>query len=275
MTKAKFTVVIPSYNRAEFIEQAIESVLEQTYDKWKLLIIDDASTDDTVKKVEPYLKDERIRLVCLDRNQGISSVLNRALEEVDTEAFVQLDSDDWLDSDALRRFSKAMKEDPSAALYYGNVRMWAQRSSGKWKVIKRVRHRKFDNKYQFLCYMTYMLHPRCYRTEAVREVGGWETDDPYGGRIMEDRRMVLKLIERYPLHWINKTLYNRRKHRLQLTKKEDFQMRNQLRKELVSRSLSNWGNEYSPVFGYRGGLLIVKRLLHRKKSKMIQVREAQ
>lgn len=275
MTKAKFTVVIPSYNRAQYIERAIQSVLSQTYKKWKLLIIDDASTDHTWKQIEPFLKDDRIRLIALEKNVGISSVMNRALEEVDTEAFVQLDSDDWLDRDALRQFSKAMKKDPKAALYYGNVRMWLEQKNGRIKQIKTVRHRPFHTKYQFLCYMTYMLHPRCYRTEAVRDAGGWETDDPYDGRFMEDRRMVVKLIERHPIHWINKTLYNRMKHYQQLTNKEAFHIRNQLRKDLVNRSLRSWGNHYSPMFGYRGGLLIVKRLVPNKKQSNVQVGDAQ
>lgn len=275
MTKAKLTVVIPSYNRAEFIERAIRSVLSQTYKNWKLLIVDDSSTDDTEKRVEPYLKDNRIRFIALDKNVGISHVMNRALEEVDTEAFVQLDSDDWLDRDALRQFSKAMKRNPQAALYYGNVRMWVEQKYGRLKQFKTVRHRQFHTKYQFLCYMTYMLHPRCYRTEAVRNAGAWETNDEYDGRFMEDRRMVMKLIERHPVHWINKTLYNRIKHRQQLTNKEAFRIRNQLRKDLVNRSLRSWGNQYSPVFGYRGGLLIVKRLVINKKQSNVQVGDAQ
>lgn len=264
MGQANITVVITAYNRASYIEHAIRSVLKQTYAKWKLLIMDDASSDDTVARVQPYLHDKRIRLITLEKNEGISRVLNRALKEVDTEAFVQLDSDDWLEKTALKRFVKAMKRNPKAALYYGNVRMWREGRDGKWKPFKNIRHRPFHSKYQFLVYMTYMLHPRCYRTEAVRKVGGWETDDPNEGRLMEDRRMVVKLIEKYRVHWIDQFLYNRRKHRNQLTHQDAIQARNQLRRQLVIRSLKRWGNHYKPVFGYRGGLLIIKRLMPRK-----------
>ncbi|RXT13970.1 glycosyltransferase family 2 protein [Ammoniphilus sp. CFH 90114] len=267
MTDPTFTVVIPSYNRADFIEDAIQSVIRQTYKHWKLLIIDDASTDDTVERVEPYLSDERIRLIPLKENIGISQVMNRALKEVETEAFIQLDSDDWLEKDTLKQFSKAMKKRPKAVLVYGNIRMWHEKDHGKWKAMKIIRHRQFSNKYEFLTYMTYMLHPRCYRTESVRKVGGWEINDAYNGRIMEDRRMVLKLIERYPVYWIDRILYNRRKHRQQLTNKDAYQARNHLRKELVYSSLRRWGNRYSPVFGYRAGLLIVKKLRLRKNQK--------
>jgi glycosyltransferase involved in cell wall biosynthesis len=266
MTKAKFTVVIPTYNRADYIKEAIQSVLNQTYTRWKLLIIDDASTDDTVERVKPFLQDPRIELITIPTNQGISHVMNRALQEVQTEAFVQLDSDDWLQEDALLLFAKAMKKDPKAALYYGNIRMWKEDSKGQWRPVKVVRHRRFKDKYQFLIYMTYMLHPRCYRTKAVKKSGGWDTDDPYDGRIMEDRRMCVKLIEKNRFHWINKVLYNRRKHGNQLTGKDAYKKRNELRKKLVKKYLKKWGNKFRPEFQTRNGLLIVKRLVPLKKN---------
>jgi len=260
MTDARFTVVIPSYNRADYIEYAIRSVLYQNLRQWKLLIVDDASTDDTIERVRPYLADPRIRLLALPVNRGISHALNAALRHVDTEAFVQLDSDDWLEVDALEQFAKAMDLHPEAALYYGNIRMWKQNEDGYWGVSRIVRHRAFEDKYDFLVYMKYMLHPRCYRTASVRSVGGWDTNDPYDGRFMEDRRMCVKLIGKYRFYWIDRILYNRRRHARQLTSESSIPFRNRLRRELVLRTLEQWGNQYRPVFGYRKRWLIVKKL---------------
>ncbi|HJV44228.1 MAG TPA: glycosyltransferase family A protein [Bacillota bacterium] len=260
------TVVIPSYNRADYIGKAINSVIQQTTKKWKLLILDDASTDQTIEKVTPYLKDPRIQLIQLPENKGISHVLNKALQSIDTNYFVQLDSDDWLAKDTLAQFSRAFLRKPNAALYYGNVCLWFQQQDGKWIRKKLIKHRDFPNKYDFLIYLTYMLHPRCYRTEALRTVGGWDIDDEFGGRIMEDRRICTKLIEKYPFHWINKVLYHRRKHTLQLTNKSMYQARNKLRKELVQKYLFKWGNKYRADFGYRNGLLIVNRLIPNSKT---------
>lgn len=259
--KATFTVVIPTYNRASYIDKAIQSVMDQTFPHWKLLIIDDASTDDTVEKLQPYLENPNIRLLTLPENKGISHVLNLALQEIDTPYFIQLDSDDWLSKNTLACFHKESKKDPQAALLYGNIRMWKQRTDGKWNLFKSIRHRSFKTKYHFLVYMTYMLHPRCYRTKAVLDVGGWETTDPYGGRIMEDRRMVVKLMQKYRIRWIDQFLYHRRKHKKQLTDSEQYKARNELRRDLVIQSLQKWGNRFQPVFGYRRGLLIVKQLV--------------
>jgi glycosyltransferase involved in cell wall biosynthesis len=261
LTLPVITVVIPSYNRVNYICKAIESVKIQSYPAWKILIIDDASTDQTLKTIQPYFSDPRIQLIALPENKGISRVLNHALNEVDTDYFLQLDSDDWLEKTALARIAEAISEKPNAALYYGNVRMWEEREHGIYRKARVIHHRSFSTKYQFLSYMTYMLHPRCYRTAAVRAVGGWETDDPFEGRMMEDRRMCVKLIERYPFYWINQILYNRRKHRDQLTNRKSIQMRNQLRRQLVLRSLKKWGNHFEPEFGYRNGFLIVKKFI--------------
>lgn len=265
MIDPEFTVVIPCYNREKTLKTAVRSVQRQTYPHWKLLLIDDGSTDDSAKLI-PFLaeKDTRIRFKLLEKNRGISQVLNVALENVDTPYFVQLDSDDGFHQDTLKTLANAIrKADPRTGLFYANVKI-VQKFNGRWRLIRRVRHRPFDNKYDFLQYMTYMLHPRCYRTEAVRSVNGWDTDDAYQGRIMEDRRMCLKIINRYPVYWINRYLYFRRKHNGQLTDRESLHKRNDLRKQITLTSLYQWGNRYQPVFGYKNGWLIIRQFQKRK-----------
>lgn len=267
MSDSLITIVIPSYNRGQLIGKAINSVLGQrTKQPWKLLIIDDASTDDSLARIRSFLPNERIQLIALQQNKGISHVLNTALEHIETPYFVQLDSDDWLTCHAVEELTKAItRADKQTALFYGNMNIIRQSKKG-WKKIRYFRHRQFKNKYDFLMYLTYMLHPRMYRTEAVRKVGGWETNDPFRGRVMEDRRICLKLIEKYPFYWINKPLYNLRKHRYQLTQRKNIYKRNILRKKMIQFYLNKWGDKYKPVYTYRGGLLVIKKLVKKKKG---------
>lgn len=267
MKEALITVVIPCYNREKMIAKAIQSVMNQTAKTpWKLLIIDDASTDRSVEKIKSFLHDERIQLIQMEKNVGISSVMNKALDCVDTPYFVQLDSDDWLEKHTLREFTKAIKKvDHQTALFYGNMNI-VRRKRGGWKSTRYIRHRSFKDKYDFLQYLTYMLHPRLFRTEAVRQVGGWETHDPHDGRIMEDRRICLKLIEKYPFYWIDKPLYNRRKHQQQLTSRKSLKSRNIMRKQTIEFYLKKWGDEYKPIYQYRDGLLVIKKLVKKKKG---------
>jgi glycosyltransferase involved in cell wall biosynthesis len=256
-----FTVVLPTYNRAEFIPKAISSVFSQTCKDWKLLIIDDASTDDTCRMVQKYLTHPQVEYYRMEENSGISKVMNQALELVETPFLVQLDSDDWLPKGALAILKTHIKKDrKNTALFYGNMTIWRVKN-GKYTNPVFFKHKPFHNKYQFLTYTSWMVAPRCYRVSALREVGGWDTSDPYEGRIMEDRRIILRLIESYPVKWINCTLYNRTKHKGQLTDVNTRHMRNRLRKKTFEYYLKRWGGKYKAVYGYKNGYLIIKELI--------------
>ena len=98
---AKVTVLMPTYNVAPWVEEAIQSVLGQTYGDFELLVIDDCSTDDTVAVVRG-IRDPRIRLVQNERNLGLAENLNRGLSLVTTEYVARMDGDDialphWLE----------------------------------------------------------------------------------------------------------------------------------------------------------------------------------
>lgn len=263
-----FTVVIPTYNRADFIEKAIHSVMQQSYPGWKLLIIDDASTDDTKQRVAPFFLHPQIRYHRMEENVGISQVMNHALSLVDTPFLVQVDSDDWLPVKSLATLRNHIRSDRrKAALYYGNVRLWRVNKSMEYSKAFLIKHRAFPNKYSFLTYNHWMVAPRCYRVSALRAVNGWDTSDEYGGRLMEDRRIILRLIERYPVTWINQTLYNRTKHPDQLTDPAFKQRRNKLRRQTFQYYLTKWGNRYRAVYTYRGGYLVIRKLIRVKGRK--------
>lgn len=262
-----FTVVIPLYNREMYIAKAIRSVIRQTYKSWKILIINDASTDRSASIASAFTV-EPVRLINFKTNVGISKVMNMALKHVTTRYLVQLDSDDWLEPNALEVLAKACAAHPKAALIYGNSRIW-RKEKGEVIAKKNIRHRQFNNKIDFLIYFNYMLTPRCYKTSALKIMGGWEINDPYKGRIMEDRRMCMKLIDRFPHHWINRNLYNTLKHSSQLTSAKNIKRRNVLRKRLILTYLKKWGNRHRPVFSYkRNGYLHCKVI-----KKHITVRE--
>lgn len=91
------SIIMPSYNTANYIAESIESVLAQTYANWELLIVDDCSTDDTDKVVSKFLGDTRIRYIKNDVNSGAAISRNRALREANGKWIAFLDSDDlWL-----------------------------------------------------------------------------------------------------------------------------------------------------------------------------------
>ena len=92
------SIVMPSYNSERFIKNSIESVLNQTYPFWELLIVDDCSTDKTVEIIKSF-KDERIKLFQNKTNSGAALSRNWALKEAKGRWIAFLDSDDlWLPS---------------------------------------------------------------------------------------------------------------------------------------------------------------------------------
>lgn len=88
----KVSILIPSYNYAKYIKFAIDSVLQQTYTNWELIIIDDGSTDSSVDIIKTY-KDKRIKLYT-QKNSGVTNTLNKAFELSTGEYLCFLDADD-------------------------------------------------------------------------------------------------------------------------------------------------------------------------------------
>ena len=91
------SVVTPAYNAAAFIAQTIQSVQQQSYEHWEMLIVDDGSTDETAAVVEQYAAAEaRIRLIS-QPNGGVSKARNQGVDEAQGELIAFLDADDrWL-----------------------------------------------------------------------------------------------------------------------------------------------------------------------------------
>lgn len=91
------SIIMPSYNTANYIEESVKSVIAQTYSDWELIIVDDCSTDNTDAVVSPFLTDPRIKYFKNEKNSGAAVSRNRALREAKGKWIAFLDSDDlWL-----------------------------------------------------------------------------------------------------------------------------------------------------------------------------------
>jgi len=113
-----FSIVMPNYNNSNYIKEAINSVLNQTYENWELIIVDDSSTDNSIKIIEKFLKDKRIKLIKLKRNKGVSFVSNIAIDNSSGDLIGILDSDDVLNENALEIMEKTHRDNPEYGLIY-------------------------------------------------------------------------------------------------------------------------------------------------------------
>ena len=105
--KTIVTIVLPVYNAEVFIGESIRSVVEQSFQDWELIIVDDASVDTSVERVKIYsVEDERIRLIQLNKNSGAAVARNIAIEHARGRYIAFLDSDDiWLTHKLMRQFA--------------------------------------------------------------------------------------------------------------------------------------------------------------------------
>ncbi len=110
---------MPLYNTENYVADAIDSVIAQTYQNWELLITDDCSTDGSIAIVESYmLKDNRIRLFILEKNSGAAVARNKCLREAQGRYIAFLDSDDVWNPHKLEHQVQFMKNNGYSFSYH-------------------------------------------------------------------------------------------------------------------------------------------------------------
>jgi glycosyltransferase involved in cell wall biosynthesis len=107
MNEPNFSICIPNFNYGKYIGETIQSVLDQTYRNFEIVVVDNASTDDSVKVVESFGSD-RIRLYRNRLNVGFAPNLQRATERARNDFIILLSSDDLMNKDALQTYAEVL-----------------------------------------------------------------------------------------------------------------------------------------------------------------------
>lgn len=111
MNKPKHSIIVPVYNTGLAICKCIESVLQQTYNNFELIIIDDGSKDATASIIDKYaMGDSRIKAIHIP-NAGVSNARNVGLDIASGEYIMFIDSDDWIERDYLEQIEKRMVDE--------------------------------------------------------------------------------------------------------------------------------------------------------------------
>lgn len=116
--KPFFSVVIPLYNKEKFIVKTLKSVLQQTVSDFEIIIIDDASTDESLKKIATF-NDDRIQLFSQE-NAGPSAARNHGIEKASGDFIALLDADDYWEENHLQALKDSIEKFPKAGLYCNN-----------------------------------------------------------------------------------------------------------------------------------------------------------
>ena len=122
MVDGLVSIIMPSWNTGQFIAESIQSVLNQTYSNWELLIVDDCSNDNTDDIVLSFT-DQRIKYLKNEKNCGAALARNRAIKEAQGEWIAFLDSDDLWVSEKLEKQIEFMKKNEYIFSYHEYVKI--------------------------------------------------------------------------------------------------------------------------------------------------------
>ncbi|CAG7647754.1 glycosyltransferase [Paenibacillus allorhizosphaerae] len=142
-----FSVIIPTYNRDQYVGRAIESVLKQTYKDFEVIVVDDGSTDNTAKVVQSY--DTRVRYV-YQKNSGPSEARNTGIRFAKGQYVAFLDSDDVFLPNKLQRNKQYLDKNPNCRFLYSWY--YDRRDGKKRKIVRNVKAPSKLNKFRYYLY---------------------------------------------------------------------------------------------------------------------------
>jgi glycosyltransferase involved in cell wall biosynthesis len=208
----KVSIVIPCYNQARFLGEAIQSVLCQGYDDLEIVVVDDGSNDCTEEVASGYVReDPRVRLI-RQENRGLAAARNRGLAEAGGEYVVFLDSDDRLVLGALEVGVRELEAHPGCAFVSGICRKITADGSvvPGWEQF-RVR----DDPYLELLRSCPIYVPAVmYRSSVFDVVGNFDTSY----RAAEDYDLYYRILGRFPVYCHDTLVAEIRRHDANMTR---------------------------------------------------------
>lgn len=120
--KPLISCVLPTHNGSRYIDQSIQSVIEQTFTDWELIIVDDASTDDTPARIRRWAaRESRVKPVFLPLNRKLPGALNEGFRHALGEYFTWTSDDNWYDPEAFGSLTSVLNARPDVGLVYADM----------------------------------------------------------------------------------------------------------------------------------------------------------
>lgn len=180
--KKKVSVVVPCYNQEQYIADALNSVLNQTYKNWECIVVNDGSSDCSEMKIEEFChRDARFRYFNQE-NKGVACVRNFAIQQAVGELILPLDGDDMISPDYMEKAVDVFDADPSVTLVYCDAELFGV-ERGKWKLP--------PYNYQRLFFEGQIFCSAFYKKEDFIKTSGYNSNMVYG---WEDWDFLLDLL---------------------------------------------------------------------------------
>ncbi len=197
----KVSVIIPTYNRADKIERAIKSVLNQTFEDFDVIVVDDCSSDNT-EAVVKTITDDRVIYHKLDKNQGAAGARNSGVSISESEYIAFHDSDDeWL-PDKLSKQVEYMQMNPQVGLVYGKMHIIQQTQEGDFPS-DAIQGKVEGYIYNDLLKRNTIGAPTMFiRRENFSKIGGFDSSL----RCLEDWEFAIRFSKDYQIGYIDEPL---------------------------------------------------------------------
>jgi glycosyltransferase involved in cell wall biosynthesis len=201
MSPPLVSVVIPAYNRARFLRRAIESVLSQDHPGKEVVVVDDASTDETEKEIAPWARAQGVVWIRHESNRGASAARNTGIRASRGAYLVFLDSDDCFLPGRLSSHVEVLERRPDLMWAYSDH--WIERDGHRQPPTFSVRsYRPEGNVFEPLLLETngfqLPMMTTTFHRSVVEEVGGFNETV----FCAEDLDFRLKIARRYPIAYI-------------------------------------------------------------------------
>jgi glycosyltransferase involved in cell wall biosynthesis len=210
----KLTAIIPTYNRAETLSRAVDSVLDQTFEDIEVLVVDDGSTDETQELLGSY-SDQRVRVVTHETNRGANVARNTGIENARGEYVAFLDSDDeWRPAKVAKQLGALDDRGSDWVAAYCDTEVRVPGTSGRLRTLAASLLARADDEPRMEGgerlvgeILAGNVHPGAgstllVRTDVAREVGGFdETLDRF-----QDPEFVLRVLDEGKVAYVDEPL---------------------------------------------------------------------
>lgn len=192
------SIILPTFNRRQFLKQAIESVVKQTIKEWELLVVDDGSDDNSWNIIREF-QDQRIYYL-YQRNQGVSSARNTGIKLSHFPWICLLDSDDYWHPTKLQKQLEVLERHPQYRMIYTDE-IWIRKGQ---RVNPRKTHRKYCGWIYHRCLPLCIISPSSALIDRkiFDKIGLFDVNFP----VCEDYEMWLRISSQYPIFFLEKPL---------------------------------------------------------------------
>lgn len=183
MHSPKVSIIVPCYNQAQFLPEALQSVLGQTYENWECIIVNDGSPDNTKEVAQEWVKKDSRFIYLYKKNGGLSSARNAGIAIAEGEFILPLDGDDRIGKDYTLLAMKAFQEDSDLKLVYCKAEKFGE-ESGSWDLP--------DFSLLNLARQNMIFCSAFFRKKEWERVGGYDVNMIYGWEDWEFLITILK-----------------------------------------------------------------------------------